>query len=260
MNIHTAAVIIISDQILSGKKDLNSYVTLPLALAPKWDIKKLLVLPPNPQLVKYELKTAFKMCEIVVVIQEIINVDFTVCDVVASVFHERVGRCSAVCELGNFENTPFKFLSFENDAKNVTVPVISFHRIFVLQGNAASIISAFGVLKMYLSDYKREIKYKKRFEITLNEDDSFQRFIDELKISDIEMKIEKLNEKYVVNAEALKLTRIIALEGKIVDEFGTENVSHMATDLNIFDSFYFQVDSHISQTVKVNSTKLHLKI
>lgn len=246
---NTAAVIIISEQILSGKKDFNSYTTLPLSLAPRWNITKLIVIPPIPQLVKCELKRAFVMCEIVIVLQEIANADLNVCDVLAVLFNEDMSTSRSL------ENvcTPVKCLTVENGAKNVSAPVISFHRIFVLQGDTSTITSAFDILKSYLNDYRKSLKYKKRFVIPRNED-TFEQFLREVRVNDIEVKVETLSDRYVVTAEAPKLTKVMNLEGRITERFGCANVAHRSDDLNIFDSFYFKVDPHIPQTIKVRKT------
>lgn len=249
---NTAAVIIISEQILSGKKDFNSYTTLPLSLAPRWDISKLIVLPPIPQLVKCELKLAFVMCEIVIVLQEIVNADFNVCDVLAVLFHEDISTGRSLSEHEHV-CTPVKRLTVENGAKNVSAPVLSFHRIFVLQGDTSSITSAFSVLKLYLNDYRKSLKYKKTFIIPRNVD-TFEQFLMEVRMNDVEIKVDTLSDRYVVAAEAPKLTKVMNLKGRIIERFGCANVAHRSDDLNIFDSFYFKVDPHIPHTIKVIKT------
>lgn len=248
MNQHTAAIIIISEDILLGKNDSNAVKTLLLSLAPKWNIMKLIVLPPNSQLLKYEVKMAFKMCEIVIVVQEVDNVD--VCKVISSLFYEKVQSFSAICDVKNNVNTPFKLLT---GGKGVSVPVISFQRIFLLQGNLNSIMSEFSVLKLYLNDYKKQLKYKKKLEVFPNEN-SHENVLNELQINGTDIKIDKKSERIVITAEATQLSSIKNIEQIIENEFGSDNVTHRADDLNVFDSYYFNIDFHICQSIKVSAS------
>lgn len=245
MNQHTAAIIIISEDILLGKTDSNAYKTLLLsALSPKWNIMKLIVVQPNSQLIRYEVKMAFKMCEIVIVVQEVDNVD--VCSVISSLFHERLESISAICE--SKVNTPFKLIG---DGKGVSVPVIGFQRIFLLHGDVNSIMSEFSGLKVYLNDYKKQLRYRKKLEFFLNEN-SQENVLNEQQINGIDIKINKENERVVITAEAAQLNSIMSFQKQIIKEFGSENVTHKADDLNIFDSYYFHVDSHVCQSIQVS--------
>lgn len=245
MNPNTAAIIIISEELLSGKKEFHLGKPLPFLLVPKWNIKKLIVLPYHIQLVKYEVQMAFKMCEIVIVIQEVENVD--VCNVISSLFHENVESFSAICDVKNKVNTPFKLFTVKNDAKDFSSPVVTFQRIFLLQGVIPSLMSAYNVLKLYLNDYKTEVQYKKKFEVLSNKSP------DNIFNEQVDIEIDRENEKVIITAKAAKLNTITIIENRILNEFGAQNVSHRADDLNIFDSYYFHVDPHIGKTIQVRA-------
>lgn len=246
MDRHTATVIIISEEILSGKKDFNSYVTLPLQLVPKWNIKKLIVLPPNSQIIRYELKTAYKMCEIVIVIQEIATEGFNLWEVIANLFQEK-----STAEAENELLPPFKLLRINDSNVRNLKPVVSFHRLYILRGDTPSIMSSFkNVLKPYLTDYKQKVKYKKKFEITIKEG-VVEHFLNEVKSDDVLIKRDHIDGKMVITAEATLLNGITVLEEIIRKKFGSEGVTSKADNLNIFEYFYFQVDTLITDTVKV---------
>lgn len=247
MHEHTAAVIIISGDILSDKKEFNSCETLPLSLVPKWCITKLVVLLPNSQLVKAEIKQAFKMCEIVIVIQENDDMDLNVAHIIAGLFEEKIEKFRRIYDAKTLNNTPK--LIHVNGA--YFQHVISFQRIFLLRGDVPSIKSAFGVLKLYLNDYRKQLKYRKKFEILSNED------LPELRIDNTDIKIEKEIDKCVVTAETTQLDKLLKVEEKIVDKFGSL-VIHRADDLNIFNSYYFQVDYILRQSVEVRPKKIFL--
>lgn len=240
MLLDTVTIIIISDQILLGRKDLNSYKTLPESLAPKWDVLKLVVVPPKLQIVKCEVKIAFKLSEIVVIIQESANANFSVCDILANLFNEKIDTCMP---LGDASITPFKLLSVRNGA----APIISFNRIFVLQGDH----SALNILKLYLNDHRHNLNYRKLYQIPIS-DDSVEHFISDLNIDELDIKVHRSPEKYVVIAETTRASKLVCFETKMFARFEYVNIKSKPDNLNIFGSFYFQVEPHISQTVKVS--------
>lgn len=237
---NTAAVITISEDILLGRKDVNSLGNLPVLLVPKWNITKFIILPAVSQLVQYEVKMAFKMCEIVIVIDETDNVDFSVCNTIASLFCEEM-------KIMSNEVSPFKLLNVCNAGESVSsVPVFSFQRIFLLKEH----VPAFHVLKSYLNDYRTKLKYRKTFDISKNTNIKQSGF-NALQTIGALFEVHEKEHKYVLSTEAPQLNSLIELQQKIIEKFGSENITHRKADLNIFESYYFQVDSCVCQAIKV---------
>lgn len=247
MGHHTAAVIVVSKEILEAKIALESHVTLPLSLAPIWNIRKFVVIPPNRGIIEYELKTTFKTCDVVVVVQTIAEVN--VCGIISEVFCESVAVNGEIhSEVEKPLPVSFKLLT-KKDVQNASV--VAFRGIFVLKGDPSAITTAFkNVLKPYLADYERSPMYKKKIEIVLRENGT-QKFFDALKCDNVKLNLAKTNGKFVVTIETDYINKMTMLENEIVMKFGIHSVTSVANNLNIFDSFYFKVDPYIRQTIKV---------
>lgn len=258
----TAAVLVISNDVLSGKRDFNSYISLQLSLMPDWTINKFVVLPRDERIIKCEIELVWKLYDIVIITDETCSTNVYVATIIASVFNEGTyvnsNLYKALKHCGGIEDKrqaeiakPSKLLTCYHDHKYL-VPVVSLHRVFLLKGTASNIVATFNdILKPYLNDFSRRPVFKKKFYFNLRELD-----IDEIKklcTDNVTINIENTECSIVVVASSDRFNKILEMEKTLLTLYGEFIKRRCIEDISIFDSFYYQSDTNIREAVEVSS-------
>lgn len=255
---NSAAVLVISNDVLCGKKSFNSYISLQLSLMSEWNILKFAVLPRNQRIIKYEVEVSWKLCDIVIITDESTISDLNVCEIIAEVFNESVTFNSKLMKILSTQSeisdpkqaeipVPAKLLSCDLE----TVPVIALQRIFVLKGTASNIVKTFnGILKPYLSDYKRDFLFKKKFQVITN-----NKVLQELRKeanSNINCTVDEIENGFLVTASSTDCDNVIHFKDILFAKFNTMVKEIACENVNVYDTFYYQVDPYIRTTLHVS--------
>lgn len=260
MTVHnSAAVLVISNDVLCGKRSFNSYISLQLSLMSEWNILKFAVLPRNQRIIKYEVEVSWKLCDIVIVTDETTTCDLNICEIIAEVFNESVTFNSKLMRILGTESeisdpkqaqipVPAKLLSCDLE----TVPVIALQRIFILKGTASNIVKTFNnILKPYLNDFQREVLFKKKFQVITNNKD-----LQELRKganSNVNFTVEEIENGFQVTASSTDCDSVIHFKDILFAKCNTMVKEIPCENLAVFDTFYYQVDPYIKATVRVST-------
>lgn len=247
----SAAVLVISDKITPANQNYNS--CLSSLTETEWQVLILTVIPQNQNLIKHEIKSMYKMCDIVLILaEETASCEVNICEVISDIFFEKPVLNSALLN-GNEKHAlvpaSAKLLTLKAPAEHV-LPVISFQQTFVLRGTLPEIKKTFdNILKPYLLDFKKNRTFRKTFELNKNENNVSK--LTKLVNNGVSVNVNQLKDKIVVSAAASSFEAIANFERKFIDEIRVDVVNSYVEDLDVFSSFYYQADPRIRETIEV---------
>jgi FAD synthetase len=253
MSLKTAAIIIISKEILQDKKcDTVSKSLIKELNSLQYTIEKVTVIPEKEHVIVTELDSVVKNCDIVITLSE-----------KCGTIYQAIGRMTSQALQQNEELVEvFKELKEPYETEDVYLPVqaklistshvypiIHFQRIFILKEKFLK-YSFNKNFKNHLAQYRKDRIFWKNIKIAQN-GNSIGELHEIKKISNNHVKMEyvRTDQFVTVKVTSGELSHVVQFEQKVRDKFGNHCLNS-TYDSDVWDKVYLSCERHVKKAIE----------